>query len=370
MSNSERTQIVHERQVKLASGTRNCRILLIDPSDAQAQELQRALSEHGFYVFWCNSATEALTEFAASKWDLAITRVEMPDIDGFVLLKAIRAARDYVPVILTTTALSHAVTLRASAEKVQRIMQLPTKAENICREATDAILVGRLVALQRKAREHQNNYQAIRDDKLQMSLVFDPIFDNTNKSLLAHEAMFSTNRMRFDAASIAAGLRDAVAKSFSAFHTQAKIIVPVTHADVASEILTLHESPLTKYNVRVIYCAHIDGELANTSEFEGGFARVRKYGFKTMLDGFLQSRESAVSMRLKPHFLRFDTANFRGCEEGDRRQLDIMSEYCRRSSTTLIADGVTSQDDEKMLQEHGISVLQGPYIRKKVGPIF
>ncbi|GAC1461116.1 MAG: hypothetical protein NVS2B14_07940 [Chamaesiphon sp.] len=68
-------------------------ILIVDDSIAVRRLLNRVLSESGYQVVECRDGKEALEELNQSLkgFDLAISDIEMPRLDGFALLQEIRA---------------------------------------------------------------------------------------------------------------------------------------------------------------------------------------------------------------------------------------------------------------------------------------
>ena len=86
------------------------RILIVDDDPDVHQLLKVALHETGRYIETASDGNEGLRKFLAGRWDLVITDVIMPGIDGMMLLEHIRATRPEVPVVV--------MTVESTAEKV------------------------------------------------------------------------------------------------------------------------------------------------------------------------------------------------------------------------------------------------------------
>jgi DNA-binding NtrC family response regulator len=83
------------------SGT--ARILLIDDDAAARTALRRALEKHGYEVESHASGVPAVGRVEAGEvYDLVITDLRMPEMDGIEVLRRVRAADADVPVILIT----------------------------------------------------------------------------------------------------------------------------------------------------------------------------------------------------------------------------------------------------------------------------
>src|SRR5262249_4680080 len=81
------------------------RILVVEDSRTQAEELRFILEAAGFTVTVASSAERALVEFAASDFDLVLSDIVMPGLSGYDLCRKLKAdpARGNVPAVLLTT---------------------------------------------------------------------------------------------------------------------------------------------------------------------------------------------------------------------------------------------------------------------------
>ncbi len=78
------------------------RILIVDDEDAVRELCADALADAGFAVEAVNSATAALHELDAGRFDIVLTDLRMPELSGLDLLRAIREAHAEVDVVLMT----------------------------------------------------------------------------------------------------------------------------------------------------------------------------------------------------------------------------------------------------------------------------
>jgi two-component system OmpR family response regulator len=94
------------------------RILVVDDEENIRFLLVSALSHFGFDVHAAASGQEAMQMVEAVRPDLVVLDVMMPDVDGFAVLRRLRAARDMTPVLFLTARegtddLVHGLTLGA-----------------------------------------------------------------------------------------------------------------------------------------------------------------------------------------------------------------------------------------------------------------
>jgi diguanylate cyclase (GGDEF)-like protein len=81
------------------------RILLVEDSATQAMTLRRLLENNGFHVVEAHNGIEALNAVRASRFDLVLSDVEMPEMNGFELCKMIKGDPNLrgIPVVLLST---------------------------------------------------------------------------------------------------------------------------------------------------------------------------------------------------------------------------------------------------------------------------
>ena len=86
------------------AASRNCKILLVDDDIEICRYLKSELSDWYRFVI-CNNGKEALNQLFSDDFDLVISDVVMPEMDGITLLKNIKgnANISHVPVIMLTS---------------------------------------------------------------------------------------------------------------------------------------------------------------------------------------------------------------------------------------------------------------------------
>ena len=78
------------------------RLLIVDDEPAQVTTLMRALQNRGFALTGVHSATEALSALRAERFDVVLTDLMMPDMDGVELLRAAQQLDpDLVGIVMT-----------------------------------------------------------------------------------------------------------------------------------------------------------------------------------------------------------------------------------------------------------------------------
>jgi two-component system, sensor histidine kinase and response regulator len=86
----------------LMSATQPARILIVDDEAAQMRALCDTLKDEGYIVSGFTSANEALTALRPQMFDLLLTDLMMPEVDGISLLRAVLEVDDNVVGIMMT----------------------------------------------------------------------------------------------------------------------------------------------------------------------------------------------------------------------------------------------------------------------------
>jgi two-component system chemotaxis response regulator CheY len=81
------------------------RILAVDDSPSMREMIRIALSEAGFLVTEVADGRQALDLARQASFDLVLSDVHMPNMDGIALIRALRAEPDYrhTPILMLTT---------------------------------------------------------------------------------------------------------------------------------------------------------------------------------------------------------------------------------------------------------------------------
>lgn len=80
-------------------------ILIADDSPTIRKFVAVALSVKGYEIITCSDGMEALEKLPNNKIDLLITDLNMPNVDGFQLIRSIRSNEEYkdLPIIVLSS---------------------------------------------------------------------------------------------------------------------------------------------------------------------------------------------------------------------------------------------------------------------------
>lgn len=79
------------------------KILAVDDSVPMRQMVEQTLKSGGHEAVLAIDGADAMAKFKAEQFDLVITDINMPGLDGYGLTRAIRAVDQKIPILALTT---------------------------------------------------------------------------------------------------------------------------------------------------------------------------------------------------------------------------------------------------------------------------
>lgn len=101
------------------------RILVVDDEEGLRATLAANLELEGYEVAMADSGAGAVAQVAASRFDLVITDVRMPEMNGLEAFRRIRKLRPGAPVIMMTAFTAESMLEQAVAEGVYTVIHKP-----------------------------------------------------------------------------------------------------------------------------------------------------------------------------------------------------------------------------------------------------
>ena len=119
------------------------KILLAEDDTSMREYLQRALQRVGYDVEAVGCGTEAIPLLDAGRYDLLLTDIVMPGVDGIALALKATKDRPSMPVVLMTGFAAEQQRAHNLEALIDRVVSKPFSLKEIC-AAVDAALQARL----------------------------------------------------------------------------------------------------------------------------------------------------------------------------------------------------------------------------------
>jgi two-component system, sensor histidine kinase and response regulator len=140
------------------SGRTAARILIVDDEVPQVEALCASLSMRGYATTGYHSARQAIARASAGEFDLVLTDLSMPEMDGISLLRALRAIDDTLCGVIMTGHGSIDTAVSAMQLGAVNYIQKPFKLSAILKVIAQALEARRLRLQEAAARQRDRQH--------------------------------------------------------------------------------------------------------------------------------------------------------------------------------------------------------------------
>lgn len=109
------------------------RVLVVDDDQDIRRLLAKVIETLKIHVSLADNGEEALRMFREGAFDLVITDIQMPKMDGYCLMREIKAMSRNTPVVLITGQVADSVQANAAAAAAETVLYKPFRLEAIIR---------------------------------------------------------------------------------------------------------------------------------------------------------------------------------------------------------------------------------------------
>jgi EAL domain-containing protein (putative c-di-GMP-specific phosphodiesterase class I) len=373
------------------------RILVAEDDDLGRRLIQRLLSSLDYEVTVTEDGERAIEAFCASPFDVVVTDVLMPKVDGLGVLRAVRERDLDVPVVLLTGAPDMPSALTAIELGAFGYLPKPFDLEHLRKLLERAIQLSRMARAKRAALNVLKSDHPRAGDRMGLDVVltraieslwmaYQPIVRVSDRSLFGYEALMRSGEPALpspaavlDAAETLGRVYDVGQKVRSRApeplvhaEPQAALFVNLHASDLEDGTLLLQDSPLAKIASRVVLEITERASLANLPDVKDRVRALRELGFRIAIDDLGAGYAGLTSFTLlEPDVVKLDMELVRGIDTHRTKQSIVMSmvTLCHEMQVTVVAEGVETSAERDTLVDLGCDLLQG-YLFAKPGPAF
>lgn len=129
------------------------RILLIDNEEGLCRMMEAVLLDSGYKVKAYTRSFQAVEEFIAGEWDLVITDIKMPGMDGLEVLQRIKTKQPQIPVIMITAYATVEMSIQALRKGAYDMLTKPFEPEELLYRVKNALTQTELIEENRELKE-------------------------------------------------------------------------------------------------------------------------------------------------------------------------------------------------------------------------
>ena len=362
-------------------------ILLIDDDHDILDYYQDALATKGYRIQTASDGKEAVALAKWRRFDLILSDISMPGMDGITMLRVIRESNLDVPVILATSDPRAETAIRALEYGAFRYLTKPVPVAELRRVVEYGICLNRMARAKREALMAVSGLSGFAGDRAGLEASFEralsttwmawqPIISWKAQGVIGYEALARTGDPTLASpialietaekigrlVELGRSFRALVARSLDAIPETSKIFVNVHPADFDDDDLFSPDAPLSKFAKRVVLEVTERASMEMISDVAGRVAKLRSMGFLIAIDDMGAGHAGlATFARLEPDMVKLDMALTRGIDRNPTKQKVVRSltGLCQELQMTVITEGVETHGERDAVLAAGCDQLQG-----------
>jgi EAL domain-containing protein (putative c-di-GMP-specific phosphodiesterase class I) len=345
----------------------------------------RLLAEAGHAVTTVDDGQAALKLVESATFDVIVSDIRMPGMDGLTLLRAIRGKDLDVPVVFLTGNPAMETVVEAMEHGAFRYLTKPVDGKDLVDVVEKAARLHRLALVRREAADAGEG-KPIGDiaglearfasglDKMWMAM--QPVLSWKTRTVFAYEALLRTDEPtlrnpldfveaaeRLDrTAELGRRVRKQIAAQLIALPASVKVFVNLHPMDLVDEELGSPDGALTPFAHGVVLEVTERAALDRIHGLDSHVSRLRALGFQIALDDLGAGYAGLSSFALlEPEIVKVDMSLIRGIHLSPMKQKLFRSfaTLCHDLNTEIIAEGVEVAEERDCLNGLGGDLYQG-----------
>lgn len=138
---------------QFAMADKKKKIMLIDNEEGLCRMMQAVLEDSGYGIKAYVRSFEAVEEFKPGEWDLVVSDIKMPGMDGLEVLQRIKQKEPGVPVIMITAYATVEMSIQALRKGAYDMLTKPFEPEELLYRVKNALKHTQLLVENRELRE-------------------------------------------------------------------------------------------------------------------------------------------------------------------------------------------------------------------------
>lgn len=385
------------RQVEDGVVPERSRVLLVDDQPSVLRSLARVLQVRGYSVETACNGAEAIRKVATGDFDVVVSDIAMPEMDGISLLQEIRTHDLYVPVILITGEPTVTTAVQALEHGALHYLTKPFQLPLLEGMLDKAIRLRKMTQLRLRAAEvlgrdppHAADRQGLETSFRRMLgtlwTAFQPIVDARTRSCIGFEALLRSDEPSLphpaavlEAAkrlgqleTVGRAMRDRVAEVFHVDRRTELLFVNLHVADLLDPHLLSPNSALSRLAPQVVLEITERAVLDSIGDVTTRVASLRELGYRVAIDDLGAGYSGLTTFALiEPDYIKLDMALIRDIDQKPMQQRIVRSvvTLCADMGKSAIVEGVETEAEFDTLRTLGCDLFQG-YLFARPGPGF
>ncbi len=361
-------------------------ILAVDDEPSILAFYKSALSES--YKLTCvSNAAEALQLLEQKPFDLIISDISIPGMDGIQFITEVRKKNKLIPVVLATGHPTLETAIKAVEFGALRYLTKPLDMRLLLEAIDHGVRIYRMsgirdeiekVISKQTTSENLSEEQGKQFDNAVDSLwmAFQPIISWSGQCLAGYEALVRNDESSlayppalFTAAErfgrtqeLSRKIRAKAAGVIAALPDTSSLFVNLCPKDLDDPELYAASAPLSRMAPRVVLELSEQMDMKTADKVRAHMADLRKMGYRIAMDDLGAGHNGlAAFAKIEPDIVKIDIQLIRGAEK-ERTKLRLISsliEICKDLNISCIAEGVETPENFAALLRTGCDLYQG-----------
>jgi EAL domain-containing protein (putative c-di-GMP-specific phosphodiesterase class I) len=362
-------------------------ILVVDDEESIGRAYARTLGAAGFTVETCNDGRKAADAARDRSFDVIVSDIAMPEMNGLELLRAVREHDLDVPFVLMTGGPDVASAVRAMEYGALRYLIKPIDAADLEEVVTRAVRLHQMAKIKREALEmfrlegkHLGDraglearlanametlwiaYQPIVSWSRQAAFAYEALVRNEEPTLRSPPDLFEAAERLGRLQDLGRTVRDRVAATLDAKPTDGLLFVNLHALELDDDSLFAPESPLSRHASKVVLEVTERAPLERIRDVTSRVAQLRQLGYRIAVDDLGAGYAGLTSFaHLEPEVVKVDMSLIRGIDRSPMKQklLGSIVSLCRDLNIEMIAEGIETEAERDALVGLGGDLCQG-----------
>ena len=362
-------------------------ILLVDDEPAIARAYARTLGAAGFTVVTASDGREAADVARERSFDVIVSDIAMPTMDGLDLFRAIREHDLDVPFVIMTGGPAVDSAARAMEYGALRYLIKPVTPEDLEAVIARAVRLHQMAKIKREALEMFRLEGKHLGDRASLEarlgrametlwIAYQPIVSWSKRATFAYEALVRNEEPTlwspsdlFEAAErfgrlqdLGRAVRDRVARTLDEQPTSSLLFINLHAMELDDDSLISAAAPLSRHAARVVLEVTERAPLEKIRDVTARVGQLRALGYRIAVDDLGAGYAGLTSFaHLEPEVVKVDMSLVRGIDASPMKQKLLRSivSLCRDLGIEIIAEGVETPEERDALVSVGADLCQG-----------
>jgi EAL domain-containing protein (putative c-di-GMP-specific phosphodiesterase class I) len=360
-----------------------------------ARSYARALVADGYEVDTRGDGLAAIEAVRAKAYDVVLSDIDMPRMDGLALIQRVRQHDMDVPVVLLTGNPTLETAIAAVEHGALRYLQKPVEVAHLRSTVADAVRLHRLAQAKRQAFDLIDESRAV-GDRAGLSasfgraldslwIAYQPIVSWSRREVFGFEALMRARDTTLphpgailDAAEklgrlndLGRAIRTHAPQPAAQMPDGAMLFVNLHTQDLLDEDLFDASRPLARIADRVVLEITERASLHQVRDIGSRLARLREMGFRIAVDDLGAGYAGLTSFALlEPEVVKLDMALVRNVHKQPTKLTLVrtMITMCRELGMQVVAEGIETAEERDAIVAAGCDLMQGYLFAKPGNP--